>query len=84
MRIAWKQVEPAVMPYDLATSVELLTAAYPESLRWRRYTGAHISLKPRRLVIADLSVAMRKSPLVARWRSPLVASESPRSSFVVS
>jgi hypothetical protein len=33
---------------------------------------------------ATLSVAMRKSPLVARWRSPLVASESPRSSFVVS
>ena len=31
-----------------------------------------------------MSVAMRKSPLVARSRSPLVASESPHSSFVVS
>jgi fructuronate reductase len=29
------------------------------------------------------SMAMRKSPLVARWRSPLVASESPHSLFVV-
>jgi hypothetical protein len=27
---------------------------------------------------------MRKSPLVARWRSPLVASESPHSLLVVS
>ena len=32
----------------------------------------------------SLSMAMRKSPLVARWRSPLVAGESPHSSFVVS
>jgi hypothetical protein len=31
-----------------------------------------------------VSMAMRKSRLVARWRSPLVASESPHSSFVVS